>query len=171
MADRRDVVVAVFREADRAREAIEALKDAGFRGDGINVLMPDRGDVPDLADVTGTETTTGAATGALAGGILGGLSGWLVGIGALAIPGVGAFIAAGAFGTALAAATVGAAVGAGVGVIAGTLIGLGIPKEEAEWYEGEVRSGHTLVAVRADGRYDEAQSLLRRYGAYDIQCR
>src|SRR5437588_5323931 len=129
--------------------------------------MPDRGDVPDLAAETGTEAETGAATGAVAGGILGGLGGWLVGIGALAIPGVGPFIAADAFATALG----GAAIGAGVGAIAGALVGMGVPKEEAEYYEGEVKSGRTLVTVRADGRYDEAQRILRQHGAYDIESR
>jgi hypothetical protein len=165
--DTRDVVVGLFREPDEARDAIGALKDAGFRGDDISVLVPDRDRTRDMAAETGTRAAGGAATGALAGGILGGLGGWLVGIGALAIPGVGPFIAAGVFATAL----TGAVVGAGVGAIAGALIGMGIPKDEAEWYETEVRGGRTLVTVKADGRYDEAQTLLRRYGAYDIQSR
>jgi hypothetical protein len=167
MASQRNVVVGVFRDPERARDAIAALKDAGFRGDDISILMPNRADAESLAAETGTSAGAGAATGAVAGGILGGLGGWLVGIGALAIPGVGPFIAAGAFATAL----TGAAIGAGVGAIAGALIGLGIPEEEARYYEEEVRGGRTLVAVRADGRYDEAQSVLRRYGAYDIQTR
>src|SRR5438105_5947634 len=120
-----------------------------------------------MAEETGTHAGSGAATGAVAGGLLGGLGGWLVGIGALAIPGVGPFIAAGAFATALG----GAAIGAGVGAIAGALVGMGVPKEEAEYYEGEVKSGRTLVTVRADGRYDEAQRILRQHGAYDIESR
>jgi uncharacterized protein (TIGR02271 family) len=164
---RRDVVVGVFRDHDRAREAIEALKDAGIRGQDISVLLPDREQTRDVAADTGTQAAGGAATGAVAGGVLGGLGGWLVGIGALAIPGVGPFIAAGAFATAL----TGAAIGAGVGAIAGALIGMGIPEEEAKYYEGEVHSGRALVTVRADGRYDEAQRILRHYGAYDMETR
>ncbi|MBX5493300.1 MAG: hypothetical protein IRZ14_19285 [Chloroflexi bacterium] len=167
MANQRNVVVGVFRDSERARDAIAALRDAGFRGDDISILMPNTADAEAMAAETGTNAGTGAATGAVAGGILGGLGGWLVGIGALAIPGVGPFIAAGALATAL----TGAAIGAGVGAIAGALIGLGIPEEEARYYESEVRGGRTLVTVRADGRYDEAQSLLRRHGAYDIQTR
>ncbi|HLI25725.1 MAG TPA: general stress protein [Chloroflexota bacterium] len=167
MATQRNVVVGVFRDSERAREAIAALKDAGFRGDDISILMPNTADAEAMAEDMGTSAGTGAATGAVAGGILGGLGGWLVGIGALAIPGVGPFIAAGALATAL----TGAAIGAGVGAIAGALIGLGIPEEEAHYYEEEVRGGRTLVAVRADGRYDEAQRVLRHYGAYDIQTR
>jgi uncharacterized protein (TIGR02271 family) len=160
-------VVGLFHDSEDARDAIDALQDAGFRGDEIGLLMRDRDEARDMAAETGTRAGEGAATGAVAGGLLGGLTGWLVGIGALVIPGVGPFIAAGAFGAAL----TGAAVGAGVGAIAGAVVGMGIPKEEAEWYEGEVRGGRTLVTVRADGRYDEARAVLREYGAYDIQDR
>jgi uncharacterized protein (TIGR02271 family) len=163
----RSVAVGVFRDSEDARDAIGALKDAGFRGDDISVLMPDRGQARDMAAETGTRAGEGAATGLVAGGILGGLGGFLVGIGALAIPGVGPFIAAGAFATALG----GAALGAGVGAIAGALIGLGIPKEEAEYYEGEVREGRTLVAVRAGAQIDEADRILHQFGAYDVEHR
>src|SRR6185312_8837138 len=104
----------------------------------------------DMAAETGTHAGSGAATGAVAGGVLGGLGGWLIGIGALAIPGVGPFIAAGAFATALG----GAAIGAGVGAIAGALMGMGVPEEHARYYEGEAKAGRTLVTVRADDDYD-----------------
>src|SRR5215207_8843920 len=157
---RRTVAVGVFRDAERARDAIGALKDAGFGGSDISLLMPDRGEARDLAAETGTKAGEGAATGAVAGG-------FLLGIGALAIPGVGPFIAAGAFATALG----GAAIGAGVGAVAGALIGMGIPQEEAKYYEGEAKAGRTLVTVRADGRYADAQRLLREYGAYDVESR
>jgi uncharacterized protein (TIGR02271 family) len=163
----RSTVIGVFHEREQAREAIEALKDKGFAPDSISILSPDKQATQEMAEDTGTHAGSGAATGAVAGGILGGLGGWLIGIGALAIPGIGPFIAAGAFATALG----GAAIGAGVGAVAGALAGMGVPKEEAEYYEGEVKSGRTLVAVRAEGRYDEAQRLLRQYGAYDIESR
>jgi len=166
-ATMREVVVGVFEDTQRARDAISALRDAGFSGSDISVLMPDRGDTQALAADTGTEAGEGAATGLVAGGILGGVAGWLVGIGSLAIPGVGPFIAAGVLGTTIA----GAAIGAGVGVIAGALIGMGIPKEEADWYENEVKSGRTLIAVRAGTRQDEAEDILHRYGAYDVEHR
>jgi len=161
----RSTVVGVFRERDEARDAIEALKDAGFNANEISILSPDKEQSRAMAEETGTQAGSGAATGAVAGGILGGIGGWLVGIGALAIPGVGPFIAAGAFATALG----GAAIGAGVGAIAGALAGMGVPEDEARYYEGEVKSGRTLVTVRTTDRYDEAQQLLRRYGAYDIE--
>ena len=163
----RSTVVGLFHEPNQAREAIEALKDAGFRGDDIGLLMRDKDEAREMAGETGTKAGEGAATGALAGGVLGGVAGWLVGIGALAIPGLGPFIAAGALGTAL----TGAAIGAGVGAVAGALIGMGIPEEEAKWYEEEVKGGRTLVTVKANGRFSEAQALLRRHGAYDIETR
>jgi uncharacterized protein (TIGR02271 family) len=162
---RGSTVVGVFEERDRARDAIEALKDAGFRADSISVLTPDKQATREIAEDTGSHAAEGAASGAIAGGVLGGLAGWLVGIGALAIPGVGPFIAAGAFATALG----GAAVGAGLGAIAGALVGMGVPEEDARYYETEAKAGRTLVTVRANGRYDEAQRILRNYGAYDVE--
>jgi hypothetical protein len=164
---RGSTVVGVFDDLEDAREAIEALKDDGFTGDSISILSPDKQVTRDIAEDTGTQAGTGAATGAVAGGILGGLGGWLVGIGALAIPGIGPFIAAGAFATAIG----GAAVGAGLGAIAGALVGMGVPEEHAKYYEGEAKAGKTLVTVRADGRYDDAQQILRDHGAYDVESR
>ena len=163
----RSTVVGVFEDTTEARRAIDSLKDAGFAGEHISVLAPDREDTRAVAEETGTRAGEDAAKGAVAGGILGGLGGWLLGIGALAIPGVGPFLAAGAFATALG----GAAIGAGVGAIAGALVGMGVPEEHAEYYEGEVKSGRTLVTVSADGRYDDAQRILRDHGAYDVESR
>jgi hypothetical protein len=164
---RGSTVVGVFADREEARGAIEALKDAGFDHDTISILSPDKRATEEIATDTGTHAGSGAATGAVTGGVLGGIGGWLVGIGALAIPGVGPFIAAGAF----AAALGGAALGAGVGAIAGALVGMGIPEEHAKYYEGEARAGKTLVTVRAEGRYDDAQKILRDHGAYDVESR
>src|ERR1700730_7004991 len=164
---RGSTVVGVFEDRERAREAIEALKEDGFTGDSISILSPDKQATQEIATDTGTHAGTGAATGALTGGVLGGLGGWLVGIGALAIPGVGPFIAAGAFATALG----GAAIGAGIGAIAGALTGMGVPEEHAKYYEGEAKAGKTLVTVRADTQYDDAQRILREHGAYDVESR
>ncbi|MDQ6673910.1 MAG: YsnF/AvaK domain-containing protein [Chloroflexota bacterium] len=164
---RGSTVVGVFHDRERAREAIEALKADGFSSDSISILSPDRQATEEIAEGTGTHAGTGAATGAVTGGLLGGIGGWLVGIGALAIPGVGPFIAAGAFASALG----GAAIGAGIGAIAGALTGMGVPEEDAKYYEGEAKSGKTLVTVRADGRYDDAQRILRQNDAYDVDSR
>src|SRR5579859_5696996 len=164
---RGSTVVGVFHDRERAREAIEALKEDGFAGDSISILSPDKQATQAIAEDTGTHAGTGAATGAVTGGILGGLGGWLEGIGALAIPGVGPFIAAGAFASALG----GAAIGAGIGAIAGALMGMGVPEEHARYYEGEAKAGKTLVTVRAEERYEDAQRILRDHGAYDVESR
>jgi hypothetical protein len=160
-----NTVVMVFDERDDARDAINELKDAGFRGEDIGLVARDRGESREMAAETGTHAGEGAATGAITGGIIGGLGGFLAGIGALAIPVVGPVIAAGALGSAL----TGAAVGAGVGAIAGALIGMGVPKEEAEWYEERVKSGGWLVSVNSAGRYEEARAIMRDHGGHDYQ--
>jgi hypothetical protein len=164
MIEGRDYVIGVLDDGTSAREAIHALKDAGFRGQDISILMPDADASREFATETGLATREGAATGAVAGGLLGGLAGWLIGIGALAIPGVGPFLAAGAIGAALG----GVAIGAGVGAIAGALVGIGVPEDEAAWYEQEVRGGRALISVQARERADEARAILRRFGAYDV---
>ena len=163
----RSTVVGVFEDREYARDAIEALKDDGFAAGTISILSPDKQATQQIAEDTGTHAGAGAASGAVTGGVLGGIGGWLVGIGALAIPGVGPFIAAGAFATALG----GAAIGAGIGAIAGALMGMGVPEEHAKYYEGEAKAGKTLVTVRADTRYDDAQRILREHGAYDVESR
>jgi len=159
----RDTAVGVFDDRDDAQDAINALRDAGFDPSQISVLARDRGTATTLAEDTGTEAGTGAATGALAGGLLGGVAGWLVGIGALAIPGVGPIIAAGP----LAAALGGAAIGAAGGGIIGALTGAGVPEDEARFYDEEFKRGGIVVSVTAPGRYGEAMSTLREYGARD----
>ncbi len=165
-ATERSAVVAVFDERDDAKDAIDALKDAGFRGDDIGLVAQNKEEAGAVARETGTKAGQGAATGAVAGGVLGGLGGFLVGVGALAIPVVGPVIAAGAFATSL----VGAAAGAGVGAIAGALIGMGIPEEEANWYDERVRAGGWLVSVNAPGRYEDVRSILREYGGQDYEA-
>src|SRR5919206_1900684 len=139
----RSTAVAVFDERDDAEDAINDLKDAGFPGEEIGLVARDRDQASAMAESTGTKAGEGAVTGAVAGGVLGGLGGFLVGVGSLAIPVLGPVIAAGAFATALA----GAAVGAGVGALAGALIGMGIPENEANWYEERVKGGAWLVSV------------------------
>jgi hypothetical protein len=165
MMDQRQAVVGVFRDRAEASNAIEAIKDAGFSVDDVSILMPDQAHARAGEDETNADF--GAAGPAVAGGVLGGAVGWLVGLGSFVIPGVGPFIGAGALITSL----VGAAIGASVGALASGLVQMGVPEGEARWYEQEVRSGRTLVTVRAGARYAEARELLRRHGAYDVEQR
>ena len=100
------------------------------------------------------------------GGAIGGALGWVVGIGALAIPGVGPFIAAGP----LMAALGGAALGAAMGGIAGGLIGMGIPEIEAKRFEGKVKKGNILISVHTEDsdEISKAKDIFTRSGAQDI---
>jgi hypothetical protein len=165
----RQTVAATFADRNDAERAVNALKDAGFTGDQIGIALRDRTAQGEMVEDTGTHAAEGAAAGAVGGGLLGGLLGWLVGIGALAIPGVGPVVAGGALATALGVAGGTAAAGAGIGAAAGglvgALVGLGIPEEEARYFEEGFRTGHTLVTVNAGaGRATEAVDILRAYG-------
>jgi hypothetical protein len=157
----RTTVVGVFEFSDDAQRAIEALKEAGFNSEDVGVTMRDMHRAEALSEEAGASAGAGAATGALAGGALGGVAGWLLGIGMVAIPGIGPILAAGP----LAVALTGAALGAAGGGLLGALTGMGVPEEEARWYEAEVGRGGTLVTVTADGRYEEARRILHDHGA------
>jgi hypothetical protein len=159
-------VFCIVRDYTQAARIVGDLKTAGFSNNDISVLMPDKGGTRDFAHEHSTKAPEGAATGAVAGGLLGGALGWLAGIGTLAIPGVGPFIAAGP----IMAALSGAAVGAAVGGIAGTLIGLGIPEFEAKRYEGKIKGGNVLVSVHSDNadQTKRAKEIFERAKAEDI---
>ena len=138
------------------------LKLAGFADTDISVLLPDEGVLRDFAH----EIHTKAPEGALTGGVVGGALGWVAGLGALAIPGFGPYLAAGPVLMALS----GAAVGATVGGITGGLIGLGIPEIQAKCYEGKVKAGNVLIAVHTDDfqEVNQAEGIFRHAGARDV---
>src|SRR5512143_1020174 len=150
----------------QAEGIVRDLRTAGFTSNDISVLFPDRGGSREFAHEQHTKLPEGASTGAGTGGLLGGALGWLAGIGALAIPGVGPFVAAGP----LMAALSGAAIGAAAGGLTGALIGLGMPELEAKRYEGKIRSGNILVSVHTDDRDQRkrAREVFERAGAEDI---
>src|SRR5512138_2393917 len=139
-------VFCLARDEGQASRIVEDLKLAGFSYNDISVLLPDKGSTREFAHEKGTKAPEGAVTGVGAGGVLGGALGWLVGVGALAIPGVGPFIAAGP----IMAALSGAALGAAAGGIVGSLVGMGIPEYEAKRYEGRIREGRILLSVHCD---------------------
>ena len=151
---------------EKADRIVDLLRSASFSNNDISVLFPDKATTRDFAHEKKTKTPEGAVTGAGTGGVVGGALGWLAGIGALAIPGVGPFIAAGP----IMAALSGAAVGAAVGGIAGGLIGLGIPEFEAKRYEGKVKAGNILISVHTENSEEIAQAkeIFTRARAQDI---
>jgi uncharacterized protein (TIGR02271 family) len=155
-----DTVVGLFRDSTTAERAVRDLKDAGFTDKEIGVLMRDPAEQRKFTDDTGTKAGEGAAAGAATGGVLGGVFGLLAGVGALVIPGIGPIVAGGVLASTLA----GAGIGAAAGGLAGALIGMGIPEEEAQYYERGFRAGGILVTVDAGARKAEARQILRNAG-------
>jgi hypothetical protein len=159
-------VFCIARSEEQAVQIVEDARAAGFSGNDISVLFPDKGTSRDFAHEQHTKAPEGAAIGAGTGGLLGGVTGWLVGIGTLAIPGLGPFVAAGP----IMAALGGAAAGAAAGGLTGALIGMGIPEFEAKRYEGKVREGNILISVHTDDRdkANRVKDIFKRAGADDI---
>jgi hypothetical protein len=159
-------IICIVPDALRAEMIVGDLNGAGFSTDNISVLTSDRTGTREFAHEHGTKAPEGAAAGAGAGGAVGGTLGWLVGIGALAIPGMGPFIAAGP----ILAALSGAAVGAAVGGLTGALIGMGVPEYEAKQYEGKLKEGNVLVSaqVRDADETKRAKEIFERHHAESI---
>lgn len=166
MAGKNTAVFGIFRDRGSAENAVNALQQAGFRNTDISALLPDNEGTKDFAHEKNTKAPEGTATGAGTGAILGGGLGWLAGIGALAIPGLGPFIAAGPIMAALA----GVGVGGAIGGVTGALIGMGIPEYEAKRYEGRVKEGGILLSVHSDNSdwTRKAKEILETSGATDV---
>jgi len=161
---KRYTIVGVFEDRRHADQAVTELKKAGFRDDEIGVAM--RHAHGEAADAAGeTEAGEGAVAGALTGAGLGALAG--LGVLSGVIPVIGPAIAAGTLGIILSNAAAGAAVAG----LAGALIGYGIPEEDAQYYHEEFEAGRAVVTVQADGRADEAMTIIRRHGGYDRSMR
>jgi hypothetical protein len=150
----------------QAEGVVAELQRMGFGTNDISVLFPDKQGTRDFAHEQNTKAPEGAVVGVGAGGAIGGTLGLLVGIGALAIPGLGPFIAAGP----ILAALSGAAAGAAVGGITGALVGMGIPEIEARQYEGKIKGGNILISIHVEDATERsrARTVLERHGAVDI---
>jgi hypothetical protein len=166
MAGKNTAVFGIYPTQDALERGTETLREAGFRSTDISVLFPENQGTKDFAHEKGTKAPEGATAGAGTGAVVGGALGWLVGIGALAIPGVGPFIAAGP----IVAALAGAGVGGAVGGLTGALVGMGIPEYEAKRYEGRVIKGGMLLSVHSDDSEwtTRAKTILEQTGAEDI---
>ena len=159
-------VFCIYASPAHAESAVDRLLEAGFTNSAISVLLPDDSTTRDFAHKKETKAPEGATTGVATGGIIGGTLGVLTGIGALAIPGLGPFIAAGPIMAGLA----GLGVGGAVGGLIGALVGMGIPEYEAKRYEGRVKNGGVLLSVHCDTseQIDRAKEMLKNTGADDI---
>lgn len=166
MENKKTAVFGIYHNANQAERVVERLREEGFSNDAISVLLEDSQGSKDFAHEKNTKAPEGTATGVTTGGVIGGALGLLAGIGALAIPGVGPFIAAGPIMAALA----GLGVGGAVGGLIGALVGLGIPEYEAKRYEGIITEGGVLISVHCDTSQEitRAKDLLKQTGAEDI---
>jgi heat induced stress protein YflT len=166
MAGKNTSAFGIYRTRSQAEQAVDTLIENGFRNEDISVLMPENVGTKDFAAEKNTKAPEGTATGAGAGAVVGGTLGLLAGIGALAIPGLGPFIAAGPIMGALA----GVGTGGVVGGIIGALVGMGIPEYEAKRYEGLIKEGGILLSVHCDDSdwVKRAKDILERTGAQDI---
>jgi hypothetical protein len=159
-------VIGLVESRVQAESILDELRYSGFSTNDVSVLLPDKQGTRDFAHEKNTKAPEGAVAGVGAGGIVGGTLGLLAGIGALAIPGVGPFIAAGP----IMAALSGAAAGATLGGIAGALVGMGIPELEAKQYEGKIKDGNILLSVHVEDRdeRERAKKVLESGGARDV---
>jgi hypothetical protein len=166
MAGKNTAAFGIYSNRSATENAVSALQNNGFRVEDISVLLPENLGSKDLATEKATKAPEGAAAGAGTGAVIGGTLGLLAGIGALAIPGLGPFIAAGPIMAALA----GMGAGGTVGGFVGALVGLGIPEYEAKRYEGRVRKGGILVSVHCDNSdwTKKAKAVLEHTGAEDV---
>ena len=159
-------VFGIYRSRQEVEEAVQALKNSDFRATDISVLFSDNVGTKDFAVEKHTKLPEGSSAGAGTGAVIGGVLGWLTGIGVLAIPGIGPFIAAGPIVSMLA----GLGAGGVIGGIAGALVGMGIPEYEAKRYEGRIKEGGILLSVHSDNAdwKRRAMEILKQTGAVDI---
>jgi len=166
MANKNTAVYGIYSSVTHAEQAVDRLMNSGFASGAISVLLPDTASTQDFAHKKDTKAPEGTTTGVAAGGVIGGTLGVLAGIGALAIPGVGPFIAAGPIMGGLA----GLGVGGAIGGLVGALVGMGIPEYEAKRYEGRLKNGGVLLSVHCDtaSQITTAKAVLEQSGAEDI---
>jgi hypothetical protein len=166
MAGKNTSAFGIYSTRTDVERAVDALRSAGYRSTDISVLYPLNEGTKDFAHEQATKAPEGATTGAVTGAVLGGTLGWLAGIGSLAIPGLGPFIAAGP----ILAALAGVGAGGTVGGLTGGLIGIGIPEYEAKRYEGRVKNGGILLSVHCDDSTwtKKAKQILEETGARDV---
>jgi hypothetical protein len=162
----KSAVFAIVSNAVQAESVVDELRLAGFSNSDISVLFPDVEGTREFAHAKSTKAPEGAVVGASAGGVAGGLAGWMLGMGALAIPGAGPLLAVGPIFAALS----GIAVGGAAGGIAGALAGLGFPEYEAKLYAGKLKDGNILIAAHTEDSSEakSARQIFERADAHDI---
>jgi hypothetical protein len=166
MSDKKTSVFGIYNSRESVERAVDTFLKSGFATSDVSVLLPENLGSKPIATHKDTKAPEGATAGGGAGAVIGGTLGLLAGIGALAIPGVGPFIAAGPIMAALA----GLGVGGAVGGFAGALIGMGIPEYEAKRYEGRIQKGGILLSVHCNtaDQVKRGKEIMKSTGAEDI---
>jgi hypothetical protein len=167
MSGKKVGVFGIYSTRVAAEDAADALVKEGFQVSDISVLLPESlGGPKHMGTEKATKAPEGAAAGVTTGGVIGGTLGLLAGVGLLAIPGLGPFIAAGPIMAGLA----GLGVGGAVGGVTGALIGAGIPEFEAKRYEGRLQKGGILLSVHCDTAEEikRAKEVLKATGGEDV---
>jgi hypothetical protein len=166
MSGKNTAVFGVYPTRESADTAVDTLRTKGFRSTDISVLFPQNAGSKEFGHEKGTKSAEGAVAGGGSGAAIGGALGWLAGIGMLAIPGVGPFIAAGP----IVATLAGMGAGGALGGVTGALVGLGIPEYQAKRYEGRMRKGGILLSVHADDQEwaSKGREILEQTGAEDV---
>jgi len=166
MENKKTAVFGIFASATQAEVTVDRLRQSGFSNDDISVLLSDNASTKEFAHKKDTKAPEGATAGVVAGGAIGGTLGLLAGIGSIAIPGIGPFIAAGPIMGALA----GLGTGGAVGGLIGALIGMGLPEYEAKRFEGRLKDGGVLLSVHCDtsDQITRAKDILKQNGAQDV---
>lgn len=152
-------IAGLFPTRIAAEQAVADLRAAGFDPSRIGTVMPDSVESGKAVYQHGNQSTEGAVAGGIVGGTTGAI---LAAVGAIFIPGVGPFISGGILAS---------LIGGAAGWLVGGLAGLGIPKEEAEYYETRVQQGSSLVTVDAEGREEVVREIMLRNGAEDLRAR
>jgi hypothetical protein len=167
MAGKKVAVFGIYSTRAAVENTADALVKAGYPSSDISVLLPESlGGPKEMGTEKATKAPEGTAAGVTTGGLIGGTLGVLAGVGLLAIPGLGPFIAAGPIMAGLA----GLGVGGAVGGVTGALIGMGIPEFEAKRYEGRLQKGGILLSVHCDTSEEikRAKDIIERTGGEDV---
>jgi hypothetical protein len=167
MSGKKVAVFGIYSTRVAVENAVDSLVQAGFPASDVSVLLPETlGGPKDMGTEKATKAPEGTAAGVTAGGVIGGTLGLSAGVGLLAMPGLGPFIAAGPIMAALA----GLGVGGAVGGVTGALIGMGTPEFEAKRYEGRLQKGGILLSVHCDtsGEITRSKEVLKATGAEDV---
>ncbi|WP_055074065.1 general stress protein [Pseudanabaena sp. 'Roaring Creek'] len=159
--------VGFFSSHEEAEDALNQLREGKFPMDQVSLIAKDTDRFKSNPSEYGVKTSA-VAGGAIAGGTVGGIAGLLVGLGTLAIPGIGMIVLIGTTATAIATTLAGSAIGVIAGSLVGGLVGLGIPEDKAQIYHDHIVNGSYLVIVDgSEAEIIQVEDILRHKGIHE----